>query len=140
MNAMALTVTVPGWHRVCRKYHVNRRTRDFAFLRTPTVQKMDAPLSQLRYSFQALARPGGHSLREKLGLDVLYGFAERGRECPRLTDLLAETWFHRDPLTPLSAAAGNHLFAALGLHARAKAVLLGSLAPVGLECTLGHEK
>ena len=61
-------------------------------------------------------------------------------ESPRHIELVAETWFHRDPLAPLGAAAGNHLLAALGLHARAKAVLLGSLAPVGLECTLGHEK
>jgi len=55
-------------------------------------------------------------------------------------DLLAEAGFHRDPLTPLGAAAGKHLLAALGLHARAKAVRLRSLAPVRLECTLGHER
>jgi hypothetical protein len=30
--------------------------------------------------------------------------------------------------------------AALGLHARAESVLLGSLAPIGLECAFGHEK
>jgi hypothetical protein len=60
------------------------------------------------------------------------------RDNPRY--LFAETWFHRDPLAPLGAAAGKNLLAALGLHARAKSVLLRSLAPVGLECTLGHEK
>jgi hypothetical protein len=56
------------------------------------------------------------------------------------TGLFAETWFHRDPFAPLGAPAGNNLLAALGLHARAKSVCLRSLAPVGLECTLGHEK
>ena len=56
------------------------------------------------------------------------------------TGLFAESWFHRDPLAPLGAPAGNYLLAALGLHARAKSVCLRSLAPVGLECTLGHEK
>jgi len=59
---------------------------------------------------------------------------------PAPTGLFAETWFHRDPFAPLGAPAGNDLLAALGLHARAKSVYLGSLAPVGLECTLGHEK
>jgi hypothetical protein len=54
--------------------------------------------------------------------------------------LFAEAWFYRDPLAPLGAPAGNDLLAALGLHARAKSVCLGSPAPVGLECTLGHEK
>ena len=54
--------------------------------------------------------------------------------------LFAETWFHRDPLAPLGAAAGKNLLAALGLHARAKSVLLGTLAPVGLERTFRHEK
>jgi hypothetical protein len=58
----------------------------------------------------------------------------------RGTALFAETWFHRDPFAPLGAPAGNYLLAALGLHARAKSVCLRSLAPVGLECTLGHEK
>jgi hypothetical protein len=58
----------------------------------------------------------------------------------RATGLFAETWFHRDPLAPLGATAGNYLLAALGLHAHAKSVCLRSLAPVGLECTLGHEK
>jgi hypothetical protein len=58
----------------------------------------------------------------------------------RATALFAETWFHRDPFAPLGAPAGNYLLAALGLHARAKSVCLRSLAPVGLECTLGHEK
>src|ERR1700690_1232558 len=58
----------------------------------------------------------------------------------RATGLFAETWFHRDPFAPLGAPAGNYLLAALGLHARAKSVCLRSLAPVGLECTLGHEK
>jgi hypothetical protein len=38
--------------------------------------------------------------------------------------LFAETWFHRDPFAPLGAAAGKNLLAALGLHARAKSVLL----------------
>src|SRR5450432_4837587 len=58
----------------------------------------------------------------------------------RVTGLIAETWFYRDPFAPLGAPAGNYLLAALGLHARAKSVCLRSLAPVGLECTLGHEK
>jgi|SRR5579864_6112095 len=61
-------------------------------------------------------------------------------DVPRHTGLFAETWFHRDPLAPLGATAGKYFLAALGLHARAKSVLLGSLAPVGLECTLGHER
>jgi hypothetical protein len=68
--------------------------------------------------------------------------------CPRLgisrmlirENLFAKTWFHGDPLAPLGATAGKNFLAALGLHARAKSVLLRSLAPVGLECTLGHEK
>ena len=54
--------------------------------------------------------------------------------------LVAETRFYRDPFAPLGAPAGNNLLAALGLHALAKSMNLGSLAPVGLECTLGHEK
>jgi hypothetical protein len=58
----------------------------------------------------------------------------------RITGLIAETWFYRDPFAPLGAPAGNYLLAALGLHALAKSVCLRSLAPVGLECTLGHEK
>jgi len=58
----------------------------------------------------------------------------------RATRLFAESWFYRDPLAPLGATAGKNFLAALGLHARAKSVLLGSLAPVGLECTFGHEK
>jgi len=61
-------------------------------------------------------------------------------ETPAPHGLLAEAWFHRDPLAPLGAAARKNLLAALGPHAHAKSVLLGSLAPVGLECTLGHEK
>ena len=56
----------------------------------------------------------------------------------RATGLFAETWFYRDPLAPLGAPAGNYFLAALGLHARAKSVHLRSLAPVGLECTLGQ--
>jgi hypothetical protein len=56
----------------------------------------------------------------------------------RATGLFAETWFHRDPLAPLGAPAGNNFLAALGLHAHAKSVCLRSLAPVGLECTLGQ--
>jgi hypothetical protein len=67
----------------------------------------------------------GERLAEKLG---------------RATGLIAETWFHRDPFAPLGAPAGNNLLAALGLHALAKSVNFRSLAPVGLECTLGHEK
>ena len=58
----------------------------------------------------------------------------------RRQKLLAEAGFYGDPLPSFSAAAGKHLLAALGLHARAKTMLLNSLAPVGLECTLGHEK
>ena len=54
--------------------------------------------------------------------------------------LFAETWFHRDPLAPLGAAAGKNFLAALGLHARAESMLLGPLAPIGLECTFRHEK
>ena len=54
--------------------------------------------------------------------------------------LFAETWFHRDPLAPLGAAAGKNLLAALGLHARAESVLFAPLAPIGLERTLRHEK
>jgi hypothetical protein len=54
--------------------------------------------------------------------------------------LVAETWFYRDPFAPLGAPAGNNLLAALGLHALAKSMNFRSLAPVGLECTLGHEK
>ena len=61
-------------------------------------------------------------------------------ESPRHIELVAETWFHRDPLAPFGTTAGNNSLTALGLHAREKAVLLGSPAPVGLECTLGHEK
>jgi hypothetical protein len=56
----------------------------------------------------------------------------------RATGLFAETWLYRDPLAPLGATAGNYFLAALGLHAHAKSVYLGSLAPVGLECTLGQ--
>ena len=61
-------------------------------------------------------------------------------ESPRHIELVAEPWFHRDPLAPLGTTAGNNFLTALGLHAREKAVLLGSPAPVRLECTLGHEK
>src|SRR5580693_990560 len=58
----------------------------------------------------------------------------------RAAGLFPESWFYRDPFAPLGAPAGNYLLAALGLHALAKSVCLRSLAPVGLECTLGHEK
>ena len=58
----------------------------------------------------------------------------------RAAGLFSESWFYRDPFAPLSAPAGNYLLAALGLHALAKSVNFRSLAPVGLECTLGHEK
>jgi hypothetical protein len=62
-----------------------------------------------------------------------------GRGIPRrAAGLFAETGFHRDPLAPLGATAGNNFLAALGLHAHAKSVCLRSLAPVGLECTLGQ--
>ncbi len=54
--------------------------------------------------------------------------------------LLAKSGLNADPLAPLGAAAGKYLLAALGLHAHAEAVLLAPLAPVGLECTLRHEK
>jgi hypothetical protein len=54
--------------------------------------------------------------------------------------LLAEAGLYGDALPSFGAAAGKHLLAPLGLHARAKTMLLNSLAPVGLECTLGHEK
>jgi hypothetical protein len=67
------------------------------------------------------------------------GTTAGGRGVPlRATGLFAETWFYRDPLAPLGATAGNHFLAALGLHARAKSMYLRSLAPVGLECTLGQ--
>jgi len=64
--------------------------------------------------------------------------AGEARQSLRATGLFAETWFHRDPLAPLGAPAGNYFLAALGLHARAKSMYLRSLAPVGLECTLGQ--
>jgi len=54
--------------------------------------------------------------------------------------LLAKAGLYRHPFAPLGAAAGKHLLAALGLHARAKSMLLDSLAPVRLERTFGHEK
>ena len=66
------------------------------------------------------------------------GFTRTHR--PASLGLIAESWFYRDPFAPLGAPAGNYFLAALGLHALAKSVCLRSLAPVGLECTLGHEK
>ena len=70
--------------------------------------------------------------------NVLRAMTGVGAGFVRATGLFAETWFHRDPLAPLGATAGKYFLAALGLHARAKAVYLRSLAPVGLECTLGQ--
>ena len=66
------------------------------------------------------------------------GHSGWARRSLRATGLFAETGFHRDPLAPLGAPAGNYFLAALGLHAHAKSVCLRSLAPVGLECTLGQ--
>ena len=54
--------------------------------------------------------------------------------------LLAEAGLHRNPFAPLGAAAGKHFLAALGPHAHAEAMLFAPLAPVGLKCTLGHER
>ena len=76
-----------------------------------------------------------HALGQRQAAEGLDCESERHRK-----SLLAEAGFHGNPLPSLGAAAGNYLFAALGLHARAKTMLLASLAPVGLECTLRHEK
>jgi hypothetical protein len=82
--------------------------------------------------FQFNAQLSQHAYRAKTGQQrVGAGFV-------RATGLFAETWFYRDPLAPLGTPAGKNFLAALGLHARAKSVYLGSLAAVGLECTLGQ--
>src|ERR1700684_4594379 len=95
-------------------------------------------------SFQLRSQPfcRNLSIAERLSRYFLsrYDSHDSGSARPslRAAGLFAETWFYRDPLAPLGATAGNYLLAALGLHAHAKSVYLGSLAPVGLECTLGQ--
>jgi hypothetical protein len=52
--------------------------------------------------------------------------------------LVAEAGAHGDALAASGTATIQNSGAALGLHARAKAVLLDSAMTVGLKCALGH--
>jgi hypothetical protein len=105
--------------------------------------------SRLRISFRFSRLTGSHSdskfpdrcfqVTNAPGCRKMSGIAAGGRGFSRrAAGLFAETWFYRDPLAPLGASAGKYFLAALGLHAHAKSVCLRSLAPVGLECTLGQ--
>ena len=54
--------------------------------------------------------------------------------------LLAVTRLNGNALAPFGAATRKYRLTALGLHAAAESVLLGTFAAVGLECALGHGK
>ena len=55
-------------------------------------------------------------------------------------ELLAIAGLHRNALAPFGATTRKYRLTALGLHAAAETVLLGTSAAVGLECALGHGK
>jgi uncharacterized membrane protein YfcA len=55
-----------------------------------------------------------------------------------MTGLIAIARCHRDALASLGAPARKNRLSALGLHPRAKTVRLGPVAPIRLECALGH--
>ena len=55
-------------------------------------------------------------------------------------ELLAESRLHGNALAPFGATTRKYRLTALGLHAAAESVLLGTFAAVGLECALGHGK
>jgi hypothetical protein len=100
-------------------------------------RKLTSPLLKTHpgIGIRSIRHTGGHSASNSGLTHELADMSVRPTH-----KLFSESRLHRDPLAPLGAPAGNDLLAALGLHARAKSVSLGSLAPVGLECTLGHEK
>jgi hypothetical protein len=54
--------------------------------------------------------------------------------------LFAIARLNRNALAPLGATARKYRGSALGLHATAESVLLGTFAAVGLECALWHGK
>jgi len=54
--------------------------------------------------------------------------------------LLAIARLDGNALASLGATARKYRGSALGLHAAAESVLLGTFAAVGLECALGHGK
>lgn len=54
--------------------------------------------------------------------------------------LVAITRLHGNSLAPFGATTRKNRLTALGLHAAAETVLLGTFAAVGLECALGHGK
>lgn len=54
--------------------------------------------------------------------------------------LVAVARLHGNALAPFGAATRKYRLTALGLHAAAESVLLGTFAAVGLECALGHGK
>ena len=58
----------------------------------------------------------------------------------RLATLFAIARLHGYALAPLGATTRKYRGSALGLHAAAESVLLGTFAAVGLECALGHGK
>ena len=106
-----------------------------------TMREINLPPARLDTLIRCFGHTGGHSAS---GLRYAFAIVADADGCVCATlirgCLFSKTWLHRDPLAPLGAAAGQYFLAALGLHARAKPVFLASLAPVGLECTLGHEK
>ena len=55
-----------------------------------------------------------------------------------LCGLVAEAWRHGDTVPSLGATPRQHSRSSLGLHTRAKAMHLRTVAAVGLEGTLGH--
>ena len=55
-----------------------------------------------------------------------------------LCGLVAEAWRHGDTVPSLGATARKYSRSSLGLHTRAKAMHLRTVAAVGLEGTLGH--
>src|SRR4029077_8266517 len=52
--------------------------------------------------------------------------------------LIAVARCHRDALASLGAPARKNRLSALGLHPRTKTVRFGPVAPIRLECALGH--
>ena len=96
-------------------------------------------LSRLRTLIGFFRHSGGHSASAPV-----HDSRVDGHECPphmgRFGVLIRENLVSLRPAYAPRATAGKNFLAALGLHARAESMLLGPLAPVGLECTFGHEE
>ena len=77
-----------------------------------------------------MALPDADSAEGRVGLAAV--------ESLRRRLLVAMPGADRNTFAAGGAAAAQYRCATIGLHARAEAVRLDALAPVGLECALGH--